>query len=263
LKPFAELPGVVDSLGDAGLRRNAIGGEAALMTRYTTPRGPEGEYEPGSRGRVLKNLLGIKSVAAMDMIEAEALDAVQKRYYTEGNITDKTSITAATIRQMHADWLGGIYEWAGHYRTVDMSKGGFAFPPAYLIEQNMARLESELLAKLTPCRAGPIGMVCLAVAKIHADFLLIHPFREGNGRLARWLADTMFAQAGLNVPDYDFGSHESDKRRDDYLRAVLKGYGGEYSDLAAFFECALERDLEAARNLDRARGDAPSNTDES
>lgn len=73
----------------------------------------------------------------------------------------------------------------------------------------------------------------------------------------------MFAQAGLNVPDYDFGGRESDKRRVEYLRAVLKGYGQDYSDLAVFFERALERDLEAARSLDKARGDAPSNTDES
>jgi len=104
------------------------------MNRYATASGPEGEYEPGSGRRVLKNLLGIKSEAAMDVIEAEALDAVQKRYYTDGSITDETPFTAAIIRRMHRDWLGGIYHWAGNYRTVGMSKAGFAFPPAYLVE---------------------------------------------------------------------------------------------------------------------------------
>jgi hypothetical protein len=32
---------------------------------------------------------------------------------------------------------------------------------------------------------------------VHAELLLIHPFREGNGRLARWLADLMALQPEL------------------------------------------------------------------
>ena len=51
------------------------------MTRYTAASGPEGEHEPGSRGRVLKNLLGIKSGAAMDEAEAATLSTVQRIYY--------------------------------------------------------------------------------------------------------------------------------------------------------------------------------------
>jgi len=43
------------------------------MTRYTTISGPESEYEPGSRRRVLRNRLGLKSRTAIDRIEAEAL----------------------------------------------------------------------------------------------------------------------------------------------------------------------------------------------
>lgn len=231
------------------------------MGRYTTASGPEGEYEPGSRGRVLKNLLGITSEAAMDEAEAAAFRAIQKRYYR--NITQDTALTSALIRQMHRDWLGSIYEWAGRYRTVDVSKGGFAFPPAYLIEQNMQRLETSLLAVLTPCKPGGVQQVCLAVARIHAELLLIHPFRDGNGRLARWIADVMFTQAGLPPPDYAFGEKGLEGLRSEYLRAVLKAYGQDYSDLAAFFEQALERGLPAARSLDNARGDAPSNTEES
>jgi cell filamentation protein len=233
------------------------------MSRYKTATGPEGDYEPGSRRRVLRNLLGIKSEAAMDETEAVALRATQRRYYADGTITRETRLTCALIKQMHSDWLGRIYEWAGRYRTVEMSKAGFAFPPACRIARNMARLEAEVLAELTPCRPGEVGEVCLAVAQVHAELLLIHPFRDGNGRLARWIADTMFTQAGLPLPDYAFGERDAKGLREEYVRAVVKGYGRDYSDLARFFERALERGLPAARSLDKARGDAPSNTDES
>ena len=42
-----------------------------------------------------------------------------------------------------------------------------------------------------------------ALARTHAEFILIHPFREGNGRLARLLNTLMAFQAGL--PGLDYG----------------------------------------------------------
>lgn len=42
------------------------------MSRYDA-QGVEAEFEPGSRGRVLRNLLGIRSVREMQRAESEAL----------------------------------------------------------------------------------------------------------------------------------------------------------------------------------------------
>ena len=39
--------------------------------RYNTSSLPEAQFEPGTRGRVLKNKLGIKSKRAMDKLERE------------------------------------------------------------------------------------------------------------------------------------------------------------------------------------------------
>ena len=44
-------------------------------------------------------------------------------------------------------------------------------------------------------------------AAVHAEPILIHPFREGNGRCARLLATLMGLQAGL--PALDFGGGRS------------------------------------------------------
>ena len=41
-----------------------------------------------------------------------------------------------------------------------------------------------------------------ALALTHAEFVLIHPFREGNGRLVRLLNTVMALQAGLPALDY-------------------------------------------------------------
>jgi len=195
--------------------------------------GIEGEWQPGSRNRVLQNLKGIVRKTEMDRAEAEALLVAEERYFEI--VTDETVFTADLICRMHHDWLGEIYEWAGRYRTVEMQKGSFRWPPAFRVPQNMAWLENEFLEKLTPCKHEPLDVVAGKVASIHAEFLLVHPFREGNGRLARWLADLMFLQAGYPMPKYDFSGKGSVKRKADYLNAVVQGYTQNYVLLADFF----------------------------
>jgi cell filamentation protein len=233
------------------------------MSRYIKATGPEAEYEPGSGNRVLRNKLRIKSRSAMDEAEAIALEQVQKRYFFEEIVTDSTQFTADLIKQMHLDWLGDIYEWASSYRTVDISKEDFKFPPAYLIPDNMSAFERDFLEKLTPCHPRTIHAICEAVARVHAELLLIHPFREGNGRLARWLANIMFAQARMPLPDYGFVGKGSRKWRENYLEAVIKGYYQDYSDLVFFFETALERGYAADFSFKSERGEAPSKTEDS
>ena len=62
----------------------------------------------------------------------------------------------------------------------------------------MSTFEHDLLAKKTPCAPGPIERVLTDVAEVHAELLLIHPFREGNGRIARWLSELMILQGGFS-----------------------------------------------------------------
>lgn len=213
-------------------------------SRYDIATGVEGEYEPGSRRRVLRNCLGIRTKKEMDQVEDAALRAAQDRYYNAGDITADTRFAAELIRIMHREWLGGIYEWAGCYRSVDMARGDFAFPPAVRVAENMERFERGILAVETPCKPRDLGKVSESLAVVHSELLLIHPFREGNGRIARWLADMMTAQAGLPLPKYGFTGEGSTRNRAVYLKAVIKGYGRDYADLAGFFEAAIRRRLE-------------------
>src|SRR4051794_35678586 len=105
------------------------------MDRYQVAMGVEGEYEPGSRGRVLRNLLGISRKREMDQLELETLLRVQDHYVDLVHL--ETRFTADFIRKMHRDWLGKIYPWAGNYRTVEVAKGGFTWPPAFRVADNM------------------------------------------------------------------------------------------------------------------------------
>ena len=95
-------------------------------SRYDVSGYIEAQYQPGSRRRVLRNLLGITRKREMD--EAEARE--QKRALEEilSVYTLDHRFKAADIRWMHKIWLGGIYQWAGQYRQVNLSKGAFPLP---------------------------------------------------------------------------------------------------------------------------------------
>jgi cell filamentation protein len=207
--------------------------------KYRTNPGLEGEFEPGSRDKVLRNKLGIRTIPEMDQAEYNSLEEAQERYLDI--VTDKTVFTAEFIRNMHRDWLGGIYAWAGTYRTVEMAKGGFTWPPASRVGDNMDRFEANLLIPKTPFRKSTPREAAEDLAILHAELLLIHPFREGNGRLARWLAELMCLQAGLNRPDYGFDVPGNEAVHSRYLEAVTNGYKQDYRALADFFLEALER----------------------
>jgi cell filamentation protein len=207
--------------------------------RYRDPSGAEGAFEPGSRSRVLANLKGITSKRAMDLAEYEALIAAQKAYYRQ--LTPETRFTADLLREMHRDWLGELYVWAGAYRTVELQKDDFVWPPAWRVPDNMLAYERDTLARFTPCRPADDEVIVEAMAVVHSELLLIHPFRDGNGRLARWLTDLMAVQAGLPVPDYALSGRGSVERRQRYVAAVRQGYVRNYRPLAGYFLEAVRR----------------------
>lgn len=80
-----------------------------------------------------------------------------------------------------------------------------------------------------------------ALAVVHTELLLIHPFREGNGRLSRLLATLMALQAGL--PSLDFSEFEGE-RKEEYFAAVRHGMGREYRPMEDFFSAVISRTLQ-------------------
>ena len=113
--------------------------------RYNVSGLPEAQFEPGSHELVLKNRLGIKSPSEMDNAEARALERTMARHL--GQFNENHRFTAADLRAMHKSWLGEIYEWAGDYRQVNVSKGDFPFAAAARVPALMEQFERDVLGK--------------------------------------------------------------------------------------------------------------------
>jgi cell filamentation protein len=72
------------------------------------------------------------------------------------------------------------------------------------------------------------------------ELVLIHPFREGNGRLARILSTLMALQAGLPLLDFSLITGE---RKETYFAAVQAGLDKNYKPMEQLFTEIIERSL--------------------
>lgn len=183
--------------------------------RYDTSGLPEDQYEPGSDGTVLKNLLGITSREEMETAETTELWIAEEHLL--GEVEEDQTFSAEDIRSMHRLWLGSIYPWAGEYRQVNLTKDGFTFAMAHTIPALMADFERDQLKRCTPCCFDEREAISRALAEVHVELMLIHPFREGNGRLGRLLATLMGLQAGLPLLNF---SEMAGRRKEEYFAAV-------------------------------------------
>ena len=206
--------------------------------RYDTSGLIEGQFEPGSGRRVLKNLLGIKSKREIGQIETRelfrALDELVDIY------AEDHRFRSADIRRMHGLWLGNVYEWAGSYRRVNLSKANFPFAAAAHIPMLMAEFEQAPLRQFTPCHFSNVSELAFALAVVHVELVLIHPFRDGNGRVARMLSILMGLQAGL--PALDFGDIKGKKKKE-YFSAVQAGLDRNYEPMERIFTDVIGRTL--------------------
>jgi len=209
--------------------------------RYDTTGLEETECEPESNNSVLKNLCGITTVAEME--KAETLALLQTTEEMLDRFDQDHCFTEGDICSMHRTWLGNIYSWAGSYRQVMMSKGGFPFAAPAYVPKLMEIFEKDILARHTPCH-GDDDNVALSLAIVHVELVLIHPFREGNGRLSRLLAILMGLQAGLPMLVFD---EMEGARREAYFAAVRAGVGEDYKPMANIFK----RIIEQSRNEDQ------------
>lgn len=106
----------------------------------------------------------------------------KKKAYTlfESGVID--SIEEGTFRglqQIHAYIFGGLYDFAGKIRTVNIAKGGFQFAMVHYLPATLETIERM-----------PENTFDEIVNK-YVEMNVAHPFREGNGRSTRIWLDLM------------------------------------------------------------------------
>ena len=95
----------------------------------------------------------------------------------ESSLIDSIEVgTIKGLQQIHAYLFGGLYDFAGKIRNVNIAKGGFQFAMAAYLPATLQKIEQM-----------PKDTFEQIVDK-YVEMNVAHPFREGNGRSTRiWL----------------------------------------------------------------------------
>ena len=129
----------------------------------------------------------------------------RKKAYTLFESELVNSIAEGTVRglqQIHAFLFGGLYDFAGQIRQVNIAKGGFQFAMAQHLPQTLCDIERMPESTLDE------------IVDKYAEMNIAHPFREGNGRATRIWLDLMLKSRLKKCVDWS----QIDKH--DYLDAM-------------------------------------------
>jgi Fic family protein len=184
-----------------------------------------------AEGKPLKDFLEAKN-------HAEAIDEVQS-LIVDGN----RSLSESLIKELHAIILKGITHTVakndqGETIQKPCSPGQYKTQPnhvltlsgqihRYVEPVDVPRQMNEMISQYEKSVAAGVNSVITA-ADVHYDFVRIHPFDDGNGRLARLVMNFILMKAGF-VPVVIF----FEKRRE-YLQALEKADQGDRDTFYAF-----------------------------
>ena len=95
-------------------------------------------------------------------------------------------------------------------------------------------------------KAEDQSKVVEVIAVVHGEFEAIHPFREGNGRVGRLMADLMALQSGRSTVVFNIEGKPRNKKV--YFDAMKEVFvNKDYSHLMKIIEEALEKAIEKAK----------------
>ncbi len=165
---------------------------------------------------VLKNRANIKDYELLRRAEADitnlAMTAIYEREYVKFN--------TETLCDIHRMIFGQIYDWAGEFRTIQMTKsevvlGGdtvrYAYPKE--IKPKLVEIMKEI-SKLKRTGTNDHDVV-FRLVRIISGIWHIHPFREGNTRTVIVFAVLLAKHLGFEV------NHELFKTHSSYVRNAL------------------------------------------
>lgn len=180
---------------------------------------------------ILPNILNLDKEEDIERAEFEGF-LRSERIMIE-TLSRETLFNNKYIQTVHYYALYHLYSFAGNYRTVNMSKDGFFFPPARYIPESMNNFEKNILNNLPDSYQNQIDLI-KDIALIHSELLFIHPFREGNGRTARIIANMMSYKAGYNRLKFEEITKKN--KFDKYVLAVQKAGIKKYNYMIEIIE---------------------------
>lgn len=169
------------------------------------------------------NILGLTDKNIINEYEAKGL-ATAELYVFE--LDTETPISTSLILEIHRIAFGQLYEWAGKWRTTQVTVGQLLPPLPNQVTQAMYQFIDNLNFKISVSNTRDEHLECLVYA--HYEFIRIHPFNNGNGRTGRILMNIVAMKFGYKPLELYFREGESRKT---YISAMKSADNGNFENL--------------------------------
>ncbi len=163
----------------------------------------------------------------------------------EVRLKRKLKITPALIKKLHWHSFGWIFpKWAGKFRTIQVTYSGKEAPPYFQVPELVLNLCRDLNERLKHLPALEKDDYLYEVVQFLAwwqhQFVVIHPFNDYNGRLARMLTALILVNLGLPPTEI---KAETGKDRKRYIKSMQLADNGNYKLLETLLLQALTEAL--------------------
>lgn len=177
---------------------------------------------------VLKNRLGIRDEDTLEKAEATF---VSLRSYELSQQPISGRFNLEHLKQLHFYLFQDIYEWAGKLRTIDISKGESHFAHYRHLETSANTLFNKIHQE--NCLQGlELEQFSIRLAYYFGEINVLHPFREGNGRVQREFITQLVRYNGYGI-DWSIITPEQ------MLEASIQSFKGKQEGLKSLIQSAL------------------------
>jgi len=161
-----------------------------------------------------------------EIYEAEAINIAHAtlKYLSAPPSKTVAPFSYEWLSQLHYEMFGEVWEWAGKFRSNELSIG----IKAYKVPMAM----KDLVDDIAYWEKHKTFDIYETATRIHHKAVQIHPFQNGNGRWSRMLANIYLRQNGsMPVKWQENLLAKENPKRSEYIEALKKADNGDYRDL--------------------------------
>lgn len=143
----------------------------------------------------------------------------------------KGNFDTAHYKKIHRFLFEDLYDWAGNFRRINISKKGTQFTDCDKLETLCDKL-FQRLKSLNYLSGLPFSEFVSEIVDVYCSLNMLHPFREGNGRTQR-----VFIAQLIKYNGYSINFSEIDK--DLLMIATIQSSQGVTDNLKILFTKAI------------------------